>query len=320
MYDPSKPFKGNILRLIQQSWETPYLSVTPGYNPVFQRLVSYPEVDHTDGIGTKGYFHWNARTFKNAVIDSLAMNLNDLVLSRATPFKLQNHIMLPADDHQAIIEIIETFVQECTKRKIAITGGETSIHSNLDGLEISSTISGFVKNYKPNTFVVGDLLVGFRSAGIHSNGLTKAREVLGDSVRNEFIIPTRIYSDDLILLNESIDIHGMMHITGGAFTKLKDILTGERLHIHRNHKLTPQPIFRSLFSHGVSETEMYRTFNCGIGFIIAVSPNDANAIIKRFDADIIGEVLSVTTRLSLNRCLANRRFVCEKFICQRIFP
>ena len=137
MYDPTKPYKGNILNLIKKTWDSSPLTVTPGYNTIFQRNFSFPEVDHTDGIGTKGYFHWKMRTFKNAVLDSLAMNLNDLVLSRAKPFKLQNHIMLPLDDHLAILEIIETFVEECVKRGIAITGGETSVHSNLDGLEIS---------------------------------------------------------------------------------------------------------------------------------------------------------------------------------------
>lgn len=291
MYDPTKPYKHSILTLIQTTWNTPYISVTPGYNAIFLKNFSFPEVDHTDGIGTKGYFHWKKRSFRNAVLDALAMNLNDLLLSRAIPYKLQNHIMLPKDDHPAMLEIVETFAGECVKRKIAITGGETSVHANLEGLEISATVSGFIKTTKPNKVNVGDVLVGFRSAGLHSNGFTKAREVLGEECLDEFTIPTTIYSDDLLPLNEQIDIHGMMHITGGAFTKFKDLLAGESLRITRNHKLIPSPIFKKLYEKGIPDGVMYRTFNCGIGFVISVSANNANAIIQRFDADIIGEVV-----------------------------
>ncbi len=292
MYDPTKPYKRNILALIKKTWDSSPLTVTPGYNAIFQRNFSYPEVDHTDGIGTKGCYHWKKRTFKNAVIDSLAMNLNDLVLSRAVPFKLQNHIMLPMDDHQAIIEIIETFAEECAKRGIAMTGGETSVHSNLDGLEISSTVSGYIKELKPNKFIAGDVLVGFRSNGLHSNGFTKVREIFGEDDREEFTTPTKIYSDDLLNLNESLDIHGMMHMTGGGYTKFKDLLISENLRFNRNHKLQPQSIFQTIYQKGVSDSDMYSIFNCGIGFIISVQASDANAIIQQYDADIIGEVVS----------------------------
>src|SRR3989344_8357563 len=87
-YEPSKPYKQAILDLIRTTWETPYVSVRPGTHPIIQKKFSSPEVDHTDGIGTKGVYHWRAGTFHNAVIDSLAMNLNDLAVMRAVPYKI----------------------------------------------------------------------------------------------------------------------------------------------------------------------------------------------------------------------------------------
>lgn len=296
VYNPSKPYKNKILAEIAKTWKTPYLSVIKDIYPVFFRKISYPEVDHTDGIGTKGVFHWEKRSFKAAVLDALAMNLNDLALVRATPYKLQNHIILPQDDQSAILAIIKALGQECKKRKIAITGGETSIHNNIAGLDIGMTVSGFIKKQKPNRLQIGDVLIGLGSSGIHSNGLTKARLVLGESFRPDFVKPTHIYSDSILKLNGMVDIHGMMHITGGAFTKLKDILpSGADIVIHKNHKLKPQKIFQGLSRLGVPDQEMYQTFNCGIGFILSIGKKDVAETLKFLSkyhkADIIGEVV-----------------------------
>jgi len=144
MYNPTKPYKEQILDLIKKTWETPHVHITRGIYPIIIRKNYYHEVDHTDGIGTKGIYHWEHRTFRNAILDTLAMNLNDLALARAVPYKLQNHILIPEDDKKAIIEIAETLTNECIKREIAITGGETSIHNNIYGVEVSLTVSGFI--------------------------------------------------------------------------------------------------------------------------------------------------------------------------------
>lgn len=296
MYNPTKPYKRDILELIKQTWETPYVSVKDGVYPIIEKKFQYPEVDHTDGIGTKGIYHWQQGTFKNAVLDALAMNLNDLALARAVPYKLQDHISVPEEDER-IIEIIKALSEECIKRNIAITGGENSFHDNMDGLDISLTVSGFIRNYKPNKFQVGDALIGIRSNGLHSNGFTKMREVFGEKYKPEFINPTVIYSDKIFTLNEQFNIHGMMHITGGAYTKLKDLLYGADVKLNRSHRLRPQQIFKDLYEKGISDEEMYKTFNCGIGFILSVSPKGADRITPELDADVIGEITSGTGRV-----------------------
>src|SRR3989338_417501 len=144
MYNPTKPYKHEILRLIESTWNTPYVTVHRGLYPIIQKKFSFPEVQHTDGIGTKGLYHWKKRTFRNAVLDALAMNLNVLAMVGATPYALQNHIVLPRDDHGAILKIVVVLAAECKKRKIAMTGGETSIHSHTKGMDISITVSGLI--------------------------------------------------------------------------------------------------------------------------------------------------------------------------------
>lgn len=307
MYDTTKPHKKQILELIKQTWETPYVSIRGDIYPIIEKKFSYPEIDHTDGIGTKGIYHWQQRSFKNASLDALAMNLNDLALARATPYKLQNHILIPEDDREAILEIVGTLSKECKKRDIAITGGETSIHNNIRGLDISITVSGFIKNYKPNRFETGDILIGVRSNGLHSNGFTKLREIFGGEYKPEFIEPTRIYLDSILALNEQFDIHGMMHITGGAYVKLKDLLCDADVKLRRNHKLQPQSIFRDLYKQGISDEEMYKIFNCGIGFILSVSPGDADKIVSELDADIIGEVISGSGKIEIESMFSDKK-------------
>jgi len=294
MYNPSKPFKKHIFELIQQTWETPYVLVQKSQcdvYPIIKRKFSFPEIDHTDGIGTKGLYHWQKRYFRNATLDALAMNLNDLTLSKAIPFKLQDHLILPEDDNDAIIETISTLSDECVKRQIAITGGETSIQNTMQGIDLSLTVSGFIKNYKPNIFLQGDILIGLKSSGLHSNGFTKVREIFKNEYRDEFIEPTKIYVDLISSLEELIDIRGMRHITGGAFTKLKDVILNENcdIIINKPYRLQPHNIFYELYEKGISDEDMYKTFNCGIGFIIAVSPEDVNKI-QLEESEIIGEI------------------------------
>lgn len=305
MYEPIKPYKKKILELVRKTWETPYVSIRDDIYPIIEKKFSYPEIDHTDGIGTKGIYHWQQGTFRNAVLDALAMNLNDLAIARAVPYKLQNHIIIPEEDER-ILKIIEALSEECKKRNIAITGGETSIHNNINGLDISMTISGFIKEVKENKFEEGDVLIGFRSNGLHSNGFTKVREVFGEEDRVEFIEPTKIYLDEVLDLNSKFDIHGMMHITGGAYSKLKDLLENTDVEINRVHKLEPQNIFKELYKRGVSDEEMYKIFNCGIGFILSVSSEDTDNVITELDTDIIGKVVSGTGKIKIESMFSDK--------------
>jgi len=293
MYDPTKPYKKQIFEFISQTWTSPYVSVKKDIYPIITKKFDFPEVDHSDGIGSKGIYHWQKRTFKAAVLDALAMNLNDLALMRAIPYKLQNHIIIPEDDNEAILEIIKSLSEECRKRTIVITGGETSIQNNIRGMDIGMTVSGIIPEGKANRMKAGDTLIGFKSSGLQSNGFSKVREVFGDEDRIDFTEPTKIYLDKILEIDKKFSINGMMHMTGGAYTKLKDILDKADVEINNSHSLKPQNIFYEIYRHGISDEEMYKTFNCGVGFIISVPDHDAEKIIKIYkDTDIIGKVVT----------------------------
>jgi len=309
MYDSTKPYKKQILKLIQKTWETPYVSAK---NQIVTKKFSFPEYCHSDGIGTKGIYYWQKRTFKNPVLDALAMNLNDLLMMNAKPYALLNHLFLPKDDKKAVLEIIGCLSQECKRRKIAILGGETAIHNDMEGMELSITMLGFVEKPKENKFQVGDILIGIGSNGLHSNGFTKVREIFGKSYSPEFVTPTFIYFDTIYPLIKKFNIYGMVHITGGAFTKLKDLLNNTDVIIKRDHKLKPQPIFRELYKKGVSDKEMYRIFNCGIGFILSVNPKDAKKIlagIKNFKADIIGKIVPGNEKVKIESAFSKKEII-----------
>ncbi|MBI4039402.1 hypothetical protein HY388_01080 [Candidatus Daviesbacteria bacterium] len=298
MYDTTKPYKQQILVEIKKTWRGSLLEVKSNIYPIFyKKFQKQAEVDHTDGIGTKGIYHWQKRTFANAVQDALAMNLNDLALVLATPYKLQNHIILPIDDHKAILSIIKALSKQCQSRKIALTGGETSIHNNSIGMDISMTVSGLITQNYQNKFEVGDMVIGLASAGLHANGFTKVRQIFGSHTRVDFTKPTLIYHQAILAISKKFPIHGMMHITGGAFTKIKDLIKKQNILINKSHKLIPQPIFYQLYHKNIADEEMYQTFNCGIGFILSVGRFDSAkvlAMLKRqgFTADIIGQIKS----------------------------
>lgn len=299
MYDTTKPYTKKILELTKETQTTPY-----GYveNGLFIKNFNYPEYHHSDGIGNKGKYHLENRTFKNAVIDGFAMNYNDLLMKRATPYAVIDYLVSPEEG--IVIEIIQYLCEECKKRDIAITGGETAIHEYQKAIDLAITMLGFVKNPKPNEFKVGDVLIGLENNGLHSNGFTKVIETFSEDYKkylNELTKPTIIY-DTLPNIYENYEVHGMQHITGGAFTKLRDLLDRGDAIIVKDHNLEPQEIFRELYGRGVSDEEMYKTFNCGIGFILSVPEDQVKDILDNIGdsrAEIIGKVVPGTGKIKI---------------------
>jgi phosphoribosylformylglycinamidine cyclo-ligase len=308
MYDTTKPYTKKLLEIRKSTWETPYIYVSDEWEGLTlskrkKPYDSYFEADETDGIGTKGYYHRKYGTLKNAVLDSIAMNLNDMLLSRATPYRLIDHIMSPEED--SLLKIFEELASECRKRKIAITAGESAVINTLDGIEMGIFLTGFVETPVPNRFMSGDCLVGFHSNGLHSNGFTKVRELFGDEFRQEFVEPTRLYYDELHEVVKNTEVHGMAHITGGAFTKLRGRLNNLDAVIEDNG-LIPHKIFYEIYDKGLSDRDMYEKFNCGTGFIISTSPSWAEKMVVECErAEIIGKVVPGKGKVKINSAFSD---------------
>ena len=280
MYEPSKPYKHELLRLIESTWKTPYVMVRPGVSPIIEKKFTGLEIQHADGVGTKGVYHWRKKTFKSAVIDAFAMNVNDLAMAGATPYAAVDHITTCDMGDKTALALVRALAALCKKHRIALVGGETSHQDTIQGFDISVVMSGFISKPRTNRFRVGDVLVGIKSSGLHSNGFTKVRQMFGKGEwRADFTRPTAIYLPAILTLLKKHEIHGMMHITGGAFTKLNDLLLGADAVIEVPRALAPQPIFRELHERGVSDRAMYTTFNCGVGFVLSAAPRDAARIV-----------------------------------------
>lgn len=268
-YEASKPFKHAIKDMIKKTWKgNPFITVQEGsLYTTFQTSHRGKEVDHTDGIGSKGHLHWLNGTYHAAVLDAIAMNVNDLTMVGCIPYKAQIHLTIPRYNEEAIITIMEHMVNECAKRNIAITGGETAIN-NLSAFDISMTVSGVVSHEKAKTFQDEDVLIGLMSDGPHSNGFTLLRKVF-DFGDPRLLLPTVDYSKETLLNNP----YACMHITGGAFTKLRDLLP-KTCDIHLR---IPQNIRQISFWSQVAElvtkdniVEFFSTLNWGIGMVVAI--------------------------------------------------
>jgi len=173
---------------------------------------------------------------------------------------------------------------------------------------LSLTVSGFIKERKPNRFQIGDVLIGLPSSGLHSNGFTKVRDLFGPQIRSEFTEPTAIYLKTILALNEKIDLHGLMHITGGAFTKLKDLLTSSDALIDHS-SLPPPNIFKDIHQRGVRDKDMYRTFNCGVGFVFSVSPAEVPQSVKLSKGKVIGQVVKGQGKIRIDSYFSSKKIV-----------
>jgi phosphoribosylformylglycinamidine cyclo-ligase len=258
---------------------------------------------HTDSVGTKVIIARMMRKYDTIGIDCIAMCANDLICTGAEPISFLDYLAMAMHDRRIIEEIAVGLVEGAKQAGMAIVGGETAIVpdllSNDAGLDLVGMAAGIGRKKDlilGDEIRKGDALIGIASSGIHSNGLTLARKILlreyklrenvpelGRSIGQELLEPTRIYVKSVLEATRKLEIHGLAHITGGAFTKLDRIVGQARLGTSIK-QLPPTPgIFRIIQKHGrVSNREMYRTFNMGVGFVLICPQRTEDAVIRLF--------------------------------------
>lgn len=234
---------------------------------------------HTDGVGTKTLVAEMCRKYDTIGIDCVAMNVNDIICLGAEPLALVDYLALEKPRPKIVSEIMRGLQKGALEAGAAIVSGETAIVPELvRNFDISATAIGIVRKDRIITgeeAEPGDVVLGLRSSGIHSNGLTLARKLLlsrraNNNIARELLKPTRIYVKQISkLLKSRVEIHALAHITGGGYTKLNRIGVRARVGFHLENLPEPQKIFRRIQARGkVSDHEMYRTFNMGTGFLI----------------------------------------------------
>lgn len=258
----------------------------------------------TDGVGTKLLVAEALGDYSTVGIDCMAMNVNDLVAAGVRPVAFVDYLAVEEPDEAFAEQVGEGLDRAAELADVELVGGETAVMPDvIKGLDLAGACAGLAA--KDGVFdgaaEPGDALVGWRSSGVHSNGLTLAREAVTrahdyddpcpfgtyDTLGEALLEPTRIYTDLLDPMREH-GVRGAAHVTGGGWTNL------ERLGDHRYVVADPfeaQQVFSFVQAEGnVSDEEMHRTFNMGTGFVAALDPEAAAALAEATDGRVIGRV------------------------------
>lgn len=260
-------------------------------------------VSGTDGVGTKLKVAMLMNKHDTIGIDAVAMCANDILTQGAEPLFFLDYLAVGKLVPEKVASIVSGVAEGCRLAGCALIGGETAEMPGLYGEE-EYDLAGFIVGIVDKNNIIdgktiqpGDILIGLPSSGLHSNGYSLARkalferagytvdtylEELGRTVGEELLEPTRIYVQTILPLLKQFKIKGLAHITGGGIIDniprmLPDGLGAE---IQKN-SWNIHPIFELIKEIAAAgDTEMLRTFNMGIGMVTAVSPLDADGIIK----------------------------------------
>jgi phosphoribosylformylglycinamidine cyclo-ligase len=261
-------------------------------------------VSSTDGVGTKLRIAFLMDRHDTVGIDLVAMCVNDIIVSGARPLFLLDYFATSKLDQKIAMEVVSGIAKGCMEAECSLIGGETA---EMPGFytegeyDLAGFTVGIVENSQMidgSSVTVGDKLIGIASSGLHSNGYSLVRKIIleyhqmdlgqrveeiGGILGEELLRPTRIYVKTVLSLIRDFNIAGIAHITGGGITgNLPRVIPkGCKAIVHRGAWQIP-PIFPFLQEKGnISEDEMFKTFNNGIGMILIVKNKEAEEILGR---------------------------------------
>jgi phosphoribosylformylglycinamidine cyclo-ligase len=258
----------------------------------------------TDGVGTKLLVAEALDDYSTVGIDCVAMNVNDLVAAGVEPVGFVDYLAVEEPDEDWAEGVGAGLAEGCERAGVELLAGETAVMPEVvRGLDLAGTCAGLAPKDAlfPGDAEPGDSLVGFQASGIHSNGLTLARKAATEShaytdplptdpdrsIGEALLEPTRIYADALDPLRAA-DARAAAHVTGGGWRNLERMGTA---HYEVTDPFGVPPALEFVRDAGdVSDAEMYRTFNMGMGFVAAVPPETAVDVTDHDHAKIVGRV------------------------------
>ena len=264
-------------------------------------------VSGTDGVGTKLRLAFLLNKHDTIGRDAVAMCVNDILVQGAEPLFFLDYLAVGKLEPIQVAEIVTGVARACKESGCALIGGETAEMAGfypIGEYDIAGFSVGVAERSKlitPARVKAGDVLLGLPSSGVHSNGYSLVRKIvferkgfkgdeymeeLGQTIGEELLTPTRLYPRICLPLIREFDIHGMVHITGGGFYENIPRALPEHMGAEVNGAAwTIPPVFRLLQEWGnVDWTEMYRTFNMGIGMVLIVSSDEADRITAQLNA------------------------------------
>ncbi len=261
----------------------------------------------TDGVGTKTFVAQIMNKYDSIGIDCIAMNVNDIICTGATPTTFLDYLALQKSDPDLIYEIMQGLKKGADIAKVSIVGGETAIMPDMikeaiegkqRGFDLAGTAMGIIdpdKIIRGLKTEDGDVLIGISSSGIHSNGLTHARralqlekyfdkeyDVLDVTLGQELLKPTAIYVDEILsMISADINLKVVAHITSHGLLNLRRI--GEGMGYRITDLPEPQPIYKLIQENDkerIDIAEMYKVYNMGIGMCVVVPPEQTEDTLK----------------------------------------
>lgn len=254
-------------------------------------------VSGTDGVGTKLKLAFQLNKHDTVGIDLVAMSVNDILVQGAEPLFFLDYFACGKLEVGTAAQVIKGIALGCEQAGCALVGGETAEmpgmypagEYDLAGFAVGAVEKDAIIN--GSTIAEGDVLLGIASSGAHSNGYSLIRKLIdhagidmqsdfyGRPFRDVVMAPTRIYVKPLLKLLAAMPVKGMAHITGGGITENvpRVLPAGLTAEVKKGSWQMP-PLFSWLQAQGnVTDDEMYRTFNCGIGMVVIVSAAQAEA-------------------------------------------
>ncbi|QTA90045.1 phosphoribosylformylglycinamidine cyclo-ligase [Desulfonema magnum] len=293
------------------------------FSPNLANMESPVLVSSTDGVGTKLKIAFMMNKHNTIGIDLVAMSVNDIAVMGAKPLFFLDYLSTGKLDTGIATDIIKGVGEGCRDAGCALIGGETAEMPGLykeNEYDLAGFVVGIVDNNKiidGSEIRVGHRLIGIPSSGLHSNGFSLVRKIcfdilklkidthipeFGQTIGEELLTPTRIYTETIRLIKKDLPVHGLVHVTGGGIPEniIRIIPEACNVVMYKNSWEIP-PVFDFLQNAGnVSHTEMMRTFNNGIGLIAVVPEKAASDVLERLSAmnenpSVIGEVVSGKT-------------------------
>jgi len=262
----------------------------------------------TDGVGTKLKLAIEAKKFDTVGIDLVAMCVNDLICNFGEPLYFLDYYATSKLVIDEASDVVKGIAEGCKQSECALIGGETAempgMYSDGD-FDLAGFAVGIAEEDEMDRVShtkAGDILIALPSSGVHSNGYSLVRKLFFDKLNMKFdddfngkplietlLTPTRIYVKEFKKLKDKIN--ALAHITGGGIVEnLPRVLPDNLKAIVYKDKIQTLPIF-DFMSKYVEENEMYRTFNMGVGLILAVNPENVDFILENSDGYVIGELV-----------------------------
>lgn len=284
-------------------------------------------VSGTDGVGTKLKLAFKLDLHSTIGIDLVAMSVNDILAQGAQPLFFLDYLATGKLEPEKAAEIVKGIADGCKQAGAALIGGETAEMAGFyqpGEYDLAGFAVGIVDQDQIITgeeIKAGDLVIGLKSEGLHSNGFTLARaalfekagfdytaevEALENNLGEELLKPTKIYVKTVLALLKKFKLKGIAHITGGGLIEnlpriLPEGLTAEI----KKESWQPQQIFKLIQEAGeIADEEMYRTFNMGIGMTLVIDKNDKEQVLSKLEemgekACLIGKIKAGAGDMSL---------------------